>query len=84
MNLKIEIKRNATGLMVSDVWQQVDFNDYIWSEGNFACDCNRESFFLQWHGESTKDDIDECGDDRFSVRLSDADTGEVLYDEFEN
>jgi len=26
------------------LWDEGGFNDFIWSEGNFACDCNRSRF----------------------------------------
>lgn len=80
MNLKVEIRRNADGVIVTTNWSDWDWHQYIWESGNFACDCNRELFFLCARGE---DDTAEgvCGIDKFSVRCSDADTGEVLYDE---
>ena len=83
MNLKLEIRRNADGAVTSQVWPDWDFNVYWWEEGNAACDCNREDFFLQAQGEDTDDRESECGDERYSVCCSDADTGAVLYDELE-
>lgn len=80
MNLRLEIRRNADGVVATDVWEDWDYNTYWWEEGNASCDCNRELFFLRARNEDDSEDT-ECGDERFSVRLSDADTGEVLYDE---
>lgn len=54
------------------------FWDYIWSEGNFACDCNRELFFADAAGEEEPEG--KCGDDAFSIRITDA-AGNILYDE---
>lgn len=79
MNLKLEIRRNADGAMATDIWRDWNFNVFWWEEGNAACDCNRGDFFNQALGDMDSDE--PCGDDRYSVRLSDADTGEVLYDE---
>jgi hypothetical protein len=55
---------------------------YIWSDGNFSCDCNRQLFFWRAGGE---DDTREhqCGHERFSVRLINPETGRVFYDEFD-
>lgn len=83
MNLKIDIRRNADGVVTSQVWPDWNFNVFWWEEGNAACDCNREDFFLRAKGEGTDDRESECGDGRYSVRCLDADTGAVLYNEFE-
>lgn len=81
MNLKLEIRRNSDGAVAVDVWPDWEWSQFWWEEGNAACDCNRELFFLRARGEN--DDAETaCGDDRFSVRCTDADSGAVLYDEF--
>lgn len=80
MNLKIEIRRNSDGVVAIDIWKDWDFNIYWWEDGNAKCDCNRGLFFSHARNEDDPDDS-ECGEDRYSVRLSDADTMEVLYDE---
>jgi len=80
MNLKLEIRRNADGVVVTDLWPDWDFNVFWWKEGNASCDCNRGEFFNSAHGDS--DSESECGEGRYSVRLSDADTGVLLYDDF--
>ncbi len=55
------------------------FNDYIWSEGNFACDCNRHDFFEEAAGGESHDDV-PCSDGRFIIEsITDALTGELLY-----
>lgn len=47
-----------------------DFHDgtYIWEEGNFACDCNRRSFF---YGDEMTDEMWDagCTDDQFDVQI---------------
>lgn len=84
IKLKVEIRKNADGAIATDVWDDWPYHTWWWSEGNAACDCNREAFFLRAIGEPVLDgESIPCGEDRFSVRLSNADTGEVLYDEFE-
>ena len=80
MKLKVEIRRNSDGVIATDVWPDWNYNTFWFEEGNGACDCNRELFFSRASKEKEPDEL-ECGDDRFSVRLSDSDTGEILYDE---
>jgi hypothetical protein len=55
---------------------------YNWEDGNFSCDCNRAMFFAAAAGEPDPDV--PCSNGLFSVRLSNAKTGEVFYDEFED
>jgi len=83
IRLKLEIRRNADGVVATEVWKDWDFNVYWWEEGNASCDCNREDFFLRAQGESMDDHDSDCGGSRYSVRCTDADTGLVLYDEFD-
>jgi len=80
MNLKLEIRRNVDGVIATDIWPGFNYNTYWWEDGNASCDCNRELFFLRARKEDEPEDT-RCGTGRFSVRLSDADTGELLYDE---
>ena len=82
MNLKLDIRRNADGAVATETWPDFEFNEYWWVYGNANCDCNRELFFTRAMQQG--DDIEtECGEGRYSVRLSDADSGEVLLDEIQ-
>ena len=53
--------------------QEEDFiskgwHDYIWTEGNYACDCNRELFWRRASGEDVPAEIDtKCGHNRYRV-----------------
>ena len=72
-----EIRRNADGEV--HLYETDYYGEFIWSEGNFACDCNRSLFFLWAVGADEADDDDTpCSDDRFSVRIKDK-TGTLLY-----
>ena len=57
-------------------------NEWWWSDGNAACDCNRAMFFAQAADEP--DPNLDCGHGAYSVRLANPKTGEVFYDEFED
>lgn len=54
------------------------FFEYIWSEGNYACDCNRANFFARAAGEDDPDR--ECGDGRYAVKIFDID-GKTIYED---
>lgn len=52
-------------------------DDYLWGEGNFACDCNRASFFAYAAG-TTKPEGRSCGSDAYMVWIT-APDGTLLY-----
>ena len=56
-------------------------SSYIWEEGNYACDCNRELFFARGRGESEPANENlRCTDGRFLVRVV-AEDGSVVFDD---
>lgn len=81
----VEVRNNATGEVRVDkthAWEddEIGSSEYIWSEGNFSCDCNRSLFFARSAGGKPDPSEATCGDDAFSVRIKDA-TGTVLYED---
>lgn len=71
------VKDNRTGEIKQDFSRQWVFDDdYIWSEGNYACDCNRAIFFNRPRPH-------QCGQERYSVKLVDS-NGDVLYSDFDD
>ena len=50
----------------------------MWSDGNYACDCNRAIFFGDAGG--TNEEM-ECGETRYTVRIEDADGHELYRDD---
>jgi len=81
INIKIEIKRNLDGKTTTGVWRDHYYSDYWWEDGNASCDCNRGLFFERFLGNDDPDD-QKCLHGGYSVRVSNHDTGVVLYDEF--
>lgn len=79
--IKLEIRRNADGEVRSEVQTPQEWHEYIWQDGNYACDCNRELFFCRMSDED-EPEARRCGDERYSVRITDSATGTVLLDEF--
>lgn len=54
---------------------------YIWSEGNYSCDCNRHLFFEKSMGVDLGPEMD-CSEGAYRVRLVRG--GVVVYDEWED
>jgi hypothetical protein len=67
------------------IWETVvsddgAFSDFIWSEGNFSCDCNRCLFLWNW--DDAKDLPCNTEDPRIIVdKIVRIDTGETVYTE---
>ena len=80
-NLRVIIRRNADGVLAGDAWSVDEFCSTMWEWGNYACDCNRELMFCRARGDEEPDEP-ACGDGRYSAKVVDADTGEVLYSDF--
>lgn len=81
VNMKVVIRRNSDGMILSEVWNNWSYNEFWWSDGSASCDCNREIFFDRMLGIDSFGKT-QCGDGKFSVKLFDVDTGEILYSEF--
>jgi hypothetical protein len=52
-------------------------SDYLWSDGNYGCDCNRHLFFERAAGHEPNEDC-ECGEEAYMLRIED-DSGKELY-----
>lgn len=93
MNLNVEIrdtKQNLTRIYNYE-WGEDAFSDFLWSEGNYSCDCNRSLFFQRAAGkpemevlksDESDPDYSDCntGPNRFKLTICD-DAGVVLYHE---
>ena len=90
----VEIRRSEDGAVrqFADIaWFDADpdgrgetFNDFMWADGNYACDCNRELFWLRAGGEAREDSLERasCGDGRYQVRIWDQFHQDVLYSDW--
>lgn len=59
------------------------WSDFIWSDGNNACDCNRHLMWARALGLSEPENL-ECSSKRFIITdITRLDTGERLYGERE-
>jgi len=79
MKPTIHIRKNSDGEVRSFI-DPFDWDgDFIWSDGNFACDCNRALFFGRANGG--EGDECECGDTAYSVRITAPDGTELYADD---
>lgn len=79
MSYAVQIRKNDTGEIRFYTLEALeDDGDYIWTDGNFSCDCNRAIMFDRakdqeipewWLKEPTPY---PCSDGAFSVLLPDA------------
>lgn len=64
----VYIRRNADGLVhvyhYDGPWEE--HSDYMWFEGNYACDCNRYLFFQRAADEPESDDR-QCGETAYFI-----------------
>lgn len=69
MTYEVTIKDTATGeeriYVGSGDWD--DAEDYLWNEGNYACDCNRGLFFQRVKDPDFSGHL-ECGDSRYEIK----------------
>ena len=74
---KVALRKNATGeiKMVEYDMPWEDHSLFMWTDGNFGCDCNRADFF----GD---DDPGHCSSDRFTALYAELPDGtKVKLDE---
>lgn len=75
----VTIKEEETGNIVSvlDEYTDLEACEYLWSEGNWSCDCNRQEKMYPGSGEIA------CTDFRFHVNLKRDGSDDNFYQEFE-
>lgn len=73
MGYTIYIKHNESGEIRSS-HHDFEFDEYLWSEGNYACDCNRHVFF--YNREVDEMDL-ICGDTEYSIEGVVSDDGNM-------
>lgn len=76
MAYKVALKNNSTGevrFSLSELqWEESD--EYLWTDGNFGCDCNRALFFARAGGEAEPDER-PCGDVAFTALYAQLEDG---------
>lgn len=65
MNALIYLRHNPSGVIRTVVYDMHDSDEesleFIWTEGNYACDCNRALFFARACGDADPSDR-PCGE----------------------
>lgn len=63
-----------------------DSCEWLWTEGNFGCDCNRSLEFALAAGEHPKlEESDECSENRYTVLCVELPSGQLVsIDDIEN
>jgi hypothetical protein len=77
--IHIHIRKVSTG-EIRTYHHESEWSEFLWTDGNFGCDCNRELFFEDANDpefENTK-----CSKGRFVIdKAIDVETGRVVYSE---
>ncbi len=68
----VTMRNNATG-EVRSLQQEGEWGDYLWTEGNWSCDCNRAILF---HGKS--DVKRSCGMSQYVILQVSLEDGTII------
>lgn len=82
MQIDVHIVDTKTGehAVYRSDYEELDELKFIWSEGAYACDCNRSLFFN--HALGRQDETRLCGHERFLVeKIVERGTEHILYEE---
>lgn len=68
MGMKILDTQTGVAVEVPKDWFMGNPHDnwYIWTEGNYSCDCNRALLHARWRGETEPEDL-PCGEGRYEL-----------------
>jgi hypothetical protein len=85
MTYRVHIHDIATGVTrwfdFPYEWDYVDgSSEYLWSDGNYGCDCNRSLFFQREAGGDDTAQSLGCGSDRYVIKIVEPE-GYVLYED---
>jgi hypothetical protein len=85
--IEVAIQQKSSGIVATHSatghYDENGFMEFMWSEGNWSCDCNRAAFFREALGRP-KAGFSLCGKSRYRiVSIRDKETGEVVYEETE-
>lgn len=47
--------------------EYAEYQEFLWEEGNYSCDCNREIFLVTDHGYPSPIEQVACGEDDFAL-----------------
>ena len=67
--------RRVVEIKETEAWAWPENWVWMWTEGNYSCDCNRELEFRRALGETPEWDDVECSEGRFSVWIREGNCG---------
>lgn len=74
----VAIRKNSTGevreYIYDGAWE--DHHLFMWTEGNYSCDCNRADFFASVVGEEIEDQ--PCGEAEYAALHARLAGGEII------
>lgn len=88
MPFTVHLRHNPSGEVrqfacADGEWFGENGYEFLWTEGNYGCDCNRHRFFARAAGGEPDDDM-ECGETIYTiVKVTDA-GGAVIDSELSN
>lgn len=84
MPYEVRIRRKADGVeqryRVDDEWDD-EVDEYVWSEGNNSCDCNRWLLYERAAGRTPDLEAAVCGTGAFAVTVILSDGTEMTFEE---
>lgn len=86
MRFRIALRKNATGeiRVFDDDFDSVSALEFMWRDGNYACDCNRHLYFERARDGFTEADEESvwvgasCGDGRYTVLYAECPNGACI------
>ena len=74
---RVLLKNNHTGeeRWIDNELPWEDHCDFMWTEGNFSCDCNRHLFFERASGRDPDLSEGECGDEKYTALYAELSDG---------
>lgn len=60
-------------LIAVDIDSWSEGSDFLWTEGNYSCDCTRHLFFTDWDGTDC-----ECGGDKYTAVHAILEDGSII------
>jgi hypothetical protein len=80
MGAWVEIKDTGTGetrRYRDESFEPDDASEFMWTEGNYSCDCNRSLFFA-WAANEADPEPADCGGTRYLAIRAICDTGAIV------
>lgn len=88
MGFTVHLRRNSDGLVRQirrdGNWTGEDGHEFLWTEGNYSCDCNRHLFFARAAGDEPAWDDLECGQSAYTIVKVTNDAGETIDSEVDS